>query len=122
MIETVFHLPQNLWFTQNHRVKAGGDSHDMFDRAVPPIGVNTVLQHFSWQLVVVSKPMDDGLRRVVGVNGINFSAITGRQDGKLLQSGTGFQRGQGMCQLARGECNLLAQGDRRGVMIDSDNQ
>lgn len=115
------HLAQYLRLAQHQRVQAAGHPHQMADRLVILMPIETVA-HLLWrQLMVATQPVDDLLTQIGPLlhAQIQLGAVTGRQHYPGLHRRLSQQAFNGPIQRIGRKRYPFPQGDRRRFMIDS---
>ena len=115
----LFHLPEDLRFAQNHGVEPGRDAEHMLDRFMVGMPVKIGMNVAAVQPVIVAEPFDD-LFVVRGLeSAVKLGAVAGGDNRCLGYAAAAGYFMQGVDQLVGGERRLLADIDRRCVMIDA---
>ena len=115
----LLHLAEDLRFAQHHRIEASGHPEQV------PHGVAIAMPvQIGMQVVAAvrmdGQPFGQRLAIVVGLC-IQLGAVAGGEQDRLVHLRQRAQRCQRGSQRIRGERHLLAQGDRRGLVVDAED-
>ena len=116
----VLQLTQNLRLAEHHGVESRGDAEGMIDR-------ESILMHVQARgevqviAVMTLEPSGTDSIRARVARPVHFRAIAGRQNHHLGDAAFLPQRAQSGDQAILVERHFLAQGDRRGLMVEPEN-
>jgi hypothetical protein len=115
-LHRLFHLTQNLGFAQHHRIQPGGDAERVLRGLFLRQRIEVRREFVPADLVEIGQP----LRHRIGGGGvaIQLGAVAGRQNGDFAGVPGFRQIVQRLHQLLGAERHLLADGERRGVMVN----
>ena len=114
----VLHLAENLRFTQHHRVQPARHAERVPGCGLGVVHVQVRLQPVHRQLVVVRHPGQRiaHIRRVT----VDLGAVTGGQDRHFVRRVRAHHARQRVPQPFGREGELLADGERRGLVIEAE--
>ncbi len=115
----LFHLAENLRFSNHHRIEAGSDPEQVTDGILLPVLVEVVRQFRSINPEIFANETAQVGAPILGV-GEYFHPVAGREYHALFDSGIGSQGPAGLRQARIGNSQPLAHLDRRTDVIDAD--
>ena len=119
-LHRLFHLAEDLRFAQHHRIEPGRDAERVLCGFFARQRIQVGRQFAPLDVVEIGQPLRDGIG--AGRVAIQFGAVAGRQDGDFGGVLALRQIMQRLLQFIGAERHLLADRERRGVMIDPEGE
>ena len=113
-------LAQNLRLAQHHRVEPAGDAKGVFDRKFLWQLIQMRFEVVDLELVKIGQPLH-GLPWFGGIT-VDFGAVAGRDDGRLFDRVAFDQVAQSLHHVFGAKYHLLAQRQRRGMVVDTEGK
>ena len=118
--DRLLELAENLGFAQHHGIQPAGDAESVLHRILFGQRVKIRLDGVGLELVEISHPVNR-LLRLLGV-AIHLGAVAGREDCGFLHRAVIDQIQQRLLQIFGMKRHLLADGERRGMVIDAESE
>ena len=115
----LLHLAEDLRFAQHQRIEAGRNPEQVAHRIAVAMPVKVGVQVVAG-VRMAGQPLGQRAAVVVGVR-VQFGAVAGGQQHRLMHLRQPAQGGERGGQCVRGKRHLLAQGDRRGLVVDAED-
>jgi len=115
----LFHLPEDLRLAQHQRIQAGGDPEQVAHGVAVVMPVQVVVQIVA-SVRMGGQPVRQCTAVVVGMR-VQLGAVAGGEQHRLADLRQGTQGRQRRRQSVLGERHFLAQGNRRGLVVDAED-
>jgi len=116
----IFHLAENLRLADDHRIEAAGHAESVADGFRLVVGIDVGRQFVARNLMVMRQPIDHDIGRFGGT--VDFRPIAGGQDRHFADRPVARQVTQRMAQFVGAKRYPLADGERRGMMVDAEGK
>ena len=115
----LLHLAEDLRLAQHQRVQPGRHPEQVAHRVGLVVAIQVGVQVVAGALLA-GQPVGQRIGAVVAA-GVDLGAVAGGQQHRLLHAGLRAQRLQRPRQRVRAERHRLAQGNRRGLVVDAED-
>ena len=113
------HLSEDLRFAEDHRIQPAGNAEHVSDGVGILVGVKIGMEFFPQEAPLTCNPVDERFRVGAVDAAIEFRAVAGGQNGRLLDFGQADQGTQRRRQAFSRESKSLPYGNRCTVVVQT---